>query len=59
LDSNSGGSWRSTENTEGTLGTSNVLCRCRRGRFSADVVVEKGGDEVEEAEKEYLLFPAP
>jgi len=62
LDSNSEGSWRSTENTDGTfvVGESNVLFRCRRGRFSeVDVGVEKGEDEVEEVEKEYLLFPAP
>ncbi|MCI23225.1 hypothetical protein A2U01_0044403, partial [Trifolium medium] len=26
---------------------------------ASDAGVEKGGDEVEEAEKEYLLFPAP
>ncbi|MCI50538.1 hypothetical protein A2U01_0071782, partial [Trifolium medium] len=32
---------------------------CRNGRFSADAGVEKGGNEVEEAEKEYFLFPAP
>lgn len=55
LDSYSEGSLRSTENTAEL----NVLCRCRRGRFSAEVGVEKGEDEVEEDEKEYLLFPAP
>lgn len=54
MDSNSRGSWRSNENTNGTLGLSNVSCR--RGRLSAEVWVEgateKGGEGVEDAEKE-------
>lgn len=55
MDSNSGGSWRSNENTDGTP---SVLCR--RGRLSADVWAgEKGGEGDEDAEKEYLQCPGP
>lgn len=62
LESNGSGSGRSNENAEGTrLGLAN-LC-CTRGRFSADVWLEregeKGGEGEGEQEKLYFRFPGP
>uniref|UniRef100_A0A6N2M054 Uncharacterized protein n=1 Tax=Salix viminalis TaxID=40686 RepID=A0A6N2M054_SALVM len=62
LESNGSGSCRSNENAEGTrLGLAN-LC-CTRGRFSADVWLEregeKGGEGEGEQEKLYFRFPGP